>query len=46
MLHAYSPPDVTKCFDGRHILFVGDSTVRQVFCKFYSGMLACAMMLM
>ncbi|ORY57401.1 10 TM acyl transferase domain found in Cas1p-domain-containing protein [Leucosporidium creatinivorum] len=31
MLHNYSPKEVATCFDGRHIVFVGDSTVRQVF---------------
>lgn len=33
MLHPYSPSQVATCFDGRHIVFVGDSTVRQVFCE-------------
>lgn len=33
MLHSYSAPDVTQCFEGRHIVFIGDSTVRQVFCE-------------
>ena len=31
MLNSYSPPDVATCFQGRHILFIGDSTVRQVY---------------
>lgn len=31
MLHPYSTPQVTQCLDGRHVIFIGDSTVRQVF---------------
>lgn len=32
MLHPYSAPQVTQCLDGRHVVFIGDSTVRQLFC--------------
>ncbi|GAA5875890.1 hypothetical protein JCM8547_001695 [Rhodosporidiobolus lusitaniae] len=31
MLHPYSPKQVGQCLEGRHVVFVGDSTVRQVF---------------
>lgn len=31
MLQSYSAPKVTECFKGRHIIFIGDSTVRQVY---------------
>ncbi|GAA5991803.1 hypothetical protein JCM11641_001762 [Rhodosporidiobolus odoratus] len=31
MLHPYSPRQVGQCFAGRDVVFVGDSTVRQVF---------------
>ncbi|SCV67287.1 BQ2448_5933 [Microbotryum intermedium] len=33
MLHPYKPKEVTQCFADRHIVFIGDSTVRQVFCE-------------
>jgi len=32
MLHPYSPKQVTQCLEGRQVVFIGDSTVRQVFC--------------
>ncbi|KAM0747163.1 Cas1p-domain-containing protein [Meredithblackwellia eburnea MCA 4105] len=31
MLHPYSKKDVNECLQGRHVVFIGDSTVRQVF---------------
>lgn len=31
MLHSYSPPQVATCLSGRRVVFIGDSTVRQVF---------------
>ncbi|GAA5913896.1 hypothetical protein JCM8208_004991 [Rhodotorula glutinis] len=31
MLHPYSPKQVTQCLEGRQVVFIGDSTVRQVF---------------
>lgn len=33
MLHPYTPKQVTQCLDGRNVVFMGDSTVRQVFCE-------------
>lgn len=31
MLHPYTPKQVTQCLEGRTVVFMGDSTVRQVF---------------
>ncbi|KAL2751823.1 hypothetical protein ACRALDRAFT_2128536 [Sodiomyces alcalophilus JCM 7366] len=31
MLRKYSPDDIRRCMDGRHMVFSGDSTTRQVF---------------
>ncbi|GAA5831621.1 hypothetical protein JCM11251_000772 [Rhodosporidiobolus azoricus] len=31
MLHPYKPKEVGQCLEGRHVVFIGDSTVRQVF---------------
>ncbi|GAA6042735.1 hypothetical protein JCM8097_005556 [Rhodosporidiobolus ruineniae] len=31
MLHPYTPKQATQCLEGRNVVFVGDSTVRQVF---------------
>ncbi|GAA6061542.1 hypothetical protein JCM10212_002749 [Sporobolomyces blumeae] len=31
MLHPYTPKQVTQCLEGRNVVFMGDSTVRQVF---------------
>jgi hypothetical protein len=31
MLHKYSDADIRDCLEGRHLLFIGDSTTRQVF---------------
>lgn len=31
MINTYSAPQVTSCLVGRHVVFIGDSTVRQVF---------------
>ncbi|KAF4959118.1 hypothetical protein FSARC_10831 [Fusarium sarcochroum] len=31
MLHQYKKEDIEQCMEGRHMLFVGDSTTRQVF---------------
>ena len=31
MLNSYSAPDLSTCLSGRHVVFIGDSTVRQVF---------------
>ncbi|KAI5477499.1 O-acetyltransferase [Pseudohyphozyma bogoriensis] len=31
MLHQYTPAQATTCLNGRHVVFIGDSTVRQVF---------------
>lgn len=33
MLHPYTPKQVGQCLDGRSVVFIGDSTVRQVFCE-------------
>lgn len=32
MLHPYTPKQVGQCLEGRTVVFMGDSTVRQVFC--------------
>lgn len=32
MLHPYKPKEVRTCLEGRSVVFIGDSTVRQVFC--------------
>ncbi|SCZ96420.1 BZ3500_MvSof-1268-A1-R1_Chr8-2g10181 [Microbotryum saponariae] len=37
MLHPYKPKEVTQCFADRHVVFIGDSTVRQVYC----GLILC-----
>lgn len=34
MLHPYTPKQVGQCLEGRNVVFIGDSTVRQVFCAF------------
>lgn len=31
MLHNYTPKETTSCLEGRRLVFIGDSTVRQVF---------------
>ncbi|GAA5890054.1 hypothetical protein JCM5296_004755 [Sporobolomyces johnsonii] len=31
MLHPYTPKQAGQCLEGRHVVFIGDSTVRQVF---------------
>ncbi|BGP11949.1 hypothetical protein JCM10049v2_007869 [Rhodotorula toruloides] len=31
MLHPYTPKQVGQCLEGRSVVFIGDSTVRQVF---------------
>ncbi|KAM0359487.1 hypothetical protein ACHAO7_009178 [Fusarium culmorum] len=31
MLHKYKKEEIEQCMEGRHMLFVGDSTTRQVF---------------
>lgn len=31
MLHKYSDTDIHDCLEGRHMLFIGDSTARQVY---------------
>ncbi|KAM6536385.1 hypothetical protein FALCPG4_002392 [Fusarium falciforme] len=31
MLHRYTSDDIRRCMDGRHIIFSGDSTTRQVY---------------
>ncbi|KAK0384664.1 hypothetical protein NLU13_8750 [Sarocladium strictum] len=31
MLHKYSANDIRDCVEGRHLLFIGDSTTRQVY---------------
>lgn len=33
MLHPYKPKEVGTCLEGRSVVFIGDSTVRQVFCE-------------
>lgn len=32
MLHPYKPKEVGTCLQGRSVVFIGDSTTRQVFC--------------
>ena len=34
MMHTYRQPDVTACLRDRKVLFIGDSTIRQIFWAF------------